>query len=190
MLGFGPDAWAYAVAAVTLVVASVTDIRRGRIYNWTTYPAIAVGLIGHSVLGGVTGHDGHMGLLGSLAGLAIGFGFPLLAWLAGGIGGGDAKLMGAVGALTGWRFALATLVYGLVAAALLALLAMLRHRIVKDTMGRVLRFLYLLVLRARPSDPSTPNSPTIPFGLAFAIGAAVAMVFAALWGPDSAGLLF
>jgi prepilin peptidase CpaA len=190
MLGFGPDAWAYAVAAVTLVVASVTDVRQGRIYNWTTYPAIAVGLIGHSVLGGASGHNGYMGLLGALAGLAVGFGFPLLAWMAGGIGGGDAKLMGAVGALTGWQFALASLVYGLLAAGLLAVLVMLRHRVVKDTFGRVLRFLYLLVLRAKPSDPSTPSSPTIPFGLAFAIGTGVAMVLAAIWGPEHAGLLF
>ncbi|MBS3821208.1 MAG: hypothetical protein KGY81_05540, partial [Phycisphaerae bacterium] len=63
MLGFGPDAWAYAVVAVTLVVASVTDVRQGRIYNWTTYPAVAVGLIGHSVLGGVGGTDHLVALL-------------------------------------------------------------------------------------------------------------------------------
>lgn len=189
MFQLGPDAWAFGVAAVTLVVASVTDLRTGKIYNWTTYPAIAAGLIGHALLGGVVGNE-HMGLAGSLLGLLVGMGFPMLAWMAGGIGGGDAKLMGAVGALTGWRFALVALVYGLLAAGLLALIVMLRHRVLKDTFGRVFRFLYLLVLRARPTDPSTPSSPTIPFGLAFAIGTGVAIVFAALWGPGNAGLLF
>ncbi len=189
MLGLGPDAWAYAVAAVTVSVASVTDIRSGRIYNWTTYPAIALGLIGHALLGGVVG-DEHMGLLGSLAGLAVGAGLLLLAWLAGGIGGGDVKLMGAVGALTGWRFCMTALFYGLIAGGVMAGIVMIRHRVVKDTIGRVLRFLYLQVIGAKPGDPATPQSPNVAMGLAFHIGTAVAMALAVIFGPGGAGMVF
>ncbi len=52
---FGPMLWAHAVLAVTLVIAAATDVRSGKIYNVVTYPAIAIGLVGHTVLGGLMG---------------------------------------------------------------------------------------------------------------------------------------
>ena len=113
------DGWAYAALAVVLVAASVTDIRAGKIYNSITYPAIAVGLIGHTFVGGLAGTGHSPGLVGALAGLAVGFGPLLVAWLAGGIGGGDAKLMAAVGALTGWEFTLTAMFYGFAVAAMM-----------------------------------------------------------------------
>ena len=67
-------------------------------------------------MGGVGGRGGlDIGLAGSAAGFAVGFLPLLLVWLAGGIGGGDAKVMrGRV--LTGWRFTLAAMMYGFAAA--------------------------------------------------------------------------
>ena len=83
-------AWAYCVLAVVLVVASVTDIRTGKIYNVVTYPAVAIGLIGHLLVDGLGFADqAPMGLAGAAVGLAVGL-LPLLAaWMAGGIGGGE-----------------------------------------------------------------------------------------------------
>jgi len=169
-------AWAYGVLAVVLVVASVTDIRSGKIYNSITYPAIAAGLIGHTLVGGLGGHDQSLGLVGSLAGLVVGFGPLLLAWLAGGIGGGDAKLMAAVGALAGWSFTLPAMFYGFAIAAAMALVVMLRRRIARRTLARILRFLYLVCTPARPAGPSAPDSPKIAFGLALCIGSGIALV--------------
>lgn len=179
----GPDVWSYIVLAVTLVVASVTDIRTGKIYNWITYPAALIGLAGHWITGGLWGGPEHLGLAGSLAGLAAGFGPLLLAWLAGGIGGGDAKVMGAVGALVGWRFALTSLFYGLAVALAMAVVIMLRKKAVRDTFGRVWRFFLLWAGRAKPDAPTTPQSPTVPFGLALCLGAAVALTLTCIFGP-------
>ena len=181
----GPaGAWAYCVLAVVLVIASVTDIRTGKIYNVVTYPAIAIGLIGHALAKGVGFADqAPMGLAGAAAGLAVGF-LPLFAaWMAGGIGGGDAKLMGAVGALAGWRFALATLFYGFAVAAVMAVVVILKRRIARKTLVRILRFLYLTLTPTKPVDPAVKDSPKIAFGLALCIGAAVVLVDVALNGP-------
>ena len=114
--------WPYAVVAVVLLAASFTDVRREKIPNWITYPGVLVGLVGHALSGGLMG-DGplELGLAGSAVGLAVGFLPLMVAWLAGGIGGGDAKVMGAVGALTGWRFTLAAMLYGFAPAAVRAL---------------------------------------------------------------------
>lgn len=183
------DVWAFAVLGVALITAGITDLRRGKIYNWTTYPAIAIALIGHTLVGGLRGYEGSMGLIGSLAGLAVGF-VPLGAgWAAGGVGGGDAKLMAAVGALSGWRFALAALFYGLAVAAVMAIIVMLKRRILRKTFTRVFRFLYLLVTPSKPADPAAPDSPKIPLGFALCIGAGIAIIEVAVRGREAVKFL-
>ena len=177
--------WAYGVLAIVLIAAAVTDIRTARIYNVITYPAIVIGLVGHTLMGGVGFGEGEvkLGLLGSLCGLAAGF-LPLfVAWFAGGIGGGDAKLMGAVGALAGWRFAVAAMFYGFAIAVVMAVIVMLHRKIVIQTLARIWRFLYLLATPAGAADPATKESPKIAFGLALCIGAAIALIEVLLNGP-------
>lgn len=178
-------AWAYGVLAVVLVASAVTDVRSGKVYNIVTYPAAAAGLIGHTLAGGLAGDGGRttLGLLGALAGLAVGFVPMLLAWWAGGIGGGDAKLMGAVGALTGWRFALAAMFFGFVTAGIMAVVVMVVRRRTRATFGRIWRFLYLTLTPAGPADPAAPDSPKIPFGAALCVGSAAALVEVLLRGP-------
>ena len=181
------DLWAYGVLAVALLVASYTDVRTGKIPNWITLPCVAVGLVGHTVAGLLAG-EGLGGLALAGGGLAVGF-IPLyLAWRAGGIGGGDAKMMAAVGALTGWRFALAAMFYGFLVAGIMALFVMVAKRITWRTLGRIWRFLYLAMLRARPADPATADSPKIPFGLALCIGSALQLTDTLLGGPVTSRL--
>ena len=169
--------WSVPALAVLIVLAAVADVRSRKIPNWLTYPAIVAGLLGHVVSARVVGGQGQLGLLGSLAGFAVGF-FPLaFCWLAGGIGGGDAKLGGAIGALGGWRFALSALVYGIVIAAVMAVAVMIRGKVVRRTLRRVWRTLVLLVAPGvRPADPTSADSPTIPFAVALCVGAAGAML--------------
>jgi prepilin peptidase CpaA len=173
---------------VVLVVAAVTDVRSGKIYNALTYPALAVGLIGHTLAGGLTGSEEAMGLAGSLIGLAVGSAL-LIAWLAGGIGGGDAKLMMAVGALTGYRFTIDAMFWGFLVAALMAVGVIVRRRIARDTMKRIWRFLFLVLTPGKPADPAVKDSPKIPFGLALCIGSAVALAYTLIRGPDAQKLL-
>ena len=179
----GANFWAYVVLAVVLTIAAVTDVRSGKIYNWTTYPAVLIALVGHLIMGGLHGTDGTLGLWGSLAGLGVGFIPMFAAWRAGGIGGGDAKIMGVVGALCGWRFALTSMFYGFLIAAIMAIAVMLYKRITRDTLKRLFAFAFALLVRAKPSDPATEQSPKIPFGLALCIGAGIALVLVCIYGP-------
>ena len=179
-----PLAWAYGFLAVVLIASAVADVRSGKIYNALTYPAIAVGLVVHTYLGGLGGGPGQLGLVGSAAGLATGFVPMLAAWLAGGVGGGDAKLMAAVGALTGWQFTLSALFYGLIVTAVLAIIVIVHKRIARRTLGRVWRFIVLaFVFRKPAADPAAADSPRVPMGLAFCIGSGLALVEACVRQP-------
>ncbi len=182
--------WAYYVLAVVLLTGSYTDLRYEKIFNWITLPGVLVGLAGHAIVGGLSG-DGQLqlGLSGSAAGLAAGFLPLMVAWLAGGIGGGDAKLMGAVGALTGWRFTLAAMTYGFAVAAVMAVGVMIARRVTLATLRRMWRSLVLVVRARQATDPATPDSPKIPFGLALCIGAGIALIEVLVRGPMARKLL-
>ena len=177
--------WAYAVVGVAVIVAAVWDVRTGKIPNWLTYPAIVAGLVGHTLVGGLGDSETSLGLAGSLAGLATGFGPLFVAFLAGGIGGGDAKLMGAIGALTGWRFTLSAMLYGFLAAAVVAMVVMLRKKVFLRTLVRVGRF-FLLALKPRGlADPASADSPKAPFGLGLCLGTLVALIEVLWRGPEA-----
>ncbi|MDP6544006.1 MAG: A24 family peptidase [Phycisphaerae bacterium] len=182
------EMWAYGVLVVVLVAAAIDDIRTSKIHNWITYPGVLVGLIGHYYFGGIDLHGQPLGLVGALIGLVAGFGPMFVIWRIGGVGGGDAKLMGAVGALAGWEFALASLFYGIAIAGLMAIFVVLRRRIFRRTLGRIWQFIVLVMMRAKPGDPSEADSPTIAIGLALSIGAALELIDVLLGGPVTARL--
>lgn len=82
----------WAMLLLTAVAAG-TDVRRQKIYNWTTYPGILLGLALQFWAGGLAGfEDGLLGLLacGGIM-LACFVFFPDL-------GGGDVKLIAMLGA--------------------------------------------------------------------------------------------
>lgn len=76
-------------------VAAVSDLRTRRLPNWLTVPAFAAAVLAHTVVNGLGG----LGF--AMAGFATGFSILLVLWLIGGGGGGDVKLMGALGAWLG-----------------------------------------------------------------------------------------
>lgn len=85
-----------AIATIALVAtAAIWDFRQHRIPNWLTLSAIPAGIVWNTWMGGFAG------LQMSLAGFAIGFGILFILFATGGGGGGDVKLMGALGAWVG-----------------------------------------------------------------------------------------
>jgi prepilin peptidase CpaA len=156
-----------ALVAV-LSISAATDLRVGRIFNAVTYPAILLGLSNAAV-----GNGPEMG--SAIAGCVLG-GLALYSLFACGcMGGGDVKLMAAVGAFKGAPFIMSALFYSIflggVAAALVLIWGGHARAVVSDmaAIGRRLRTPGVIG-EAIPS-----RGGALPFGVAICLGTLAAM---------------
>lgn len=169
-----------------LIIAAVTDIRSQRIPNTLTYTSMVFALIFH-----VQGSGLH-GLLFSLAGLALGLAFFMLPYLMGGMGAGDVKLLGAVGAFLGPRGVFeATLCAAIVGGIYALIILLIKH---KDCRELVARYTTTLKIFAATGElytiPAGENEkqPKLCYGVAIALGTLIA-IYLQTTGNGLMGLL-
>jgi prepilin peptidase CpaA len=99
-----PPPGVQAVLISLVIGAAVFDVRYRRIPNWISVGGAAIGLLLNAFLVGRGSQVFSMaGLVFALKGLVAGFGLYFVLYLLHAMGAGDVKLMGAVGALVGWR---------------------------------------------------------------------------------------
>jgi prepilin peptidase CpaA len=103
-------------------VASGMDLRNRVISNW-----IPLAVVAWATLATIMKWNG-IGWWGYGVGLAIGLVVCVLMFASGGFGGGDAKLLAALGAALGWQGFLITLLLTTLAGGLLAVVAKLKGR--------------------------------------------------------------
>lgn len=122
--------FAYAICALFLTAAFITDVRSMKIPNLLTMPALVSGLIYHGAI------SGWGGLLFSAKGIAGGFLVVLIMYFIGAVGAGDVKLFGGVGAWCGLWFTLQAVIYSVLFAGLIGLFILLWRR---ETIKRLRR---------------------------------------------------
>lgn len=158
--------WVWLLAMFIAVWAGVLDWRYHRIPNWLTVTGLAAGLAVN------TWFAGWAGLKASLLGAALGLGliFPFLLLRA--MGGGDWKLVGALGGILGPGALLDMLFVAAIAAGIFAVVVV----IAKGRAGETLRNMgHMLGSFARMQMPGpevsldNPNAAKIPFGVSVAI---------------------
>lgn len=154
------------VALSVTLVAVYTDCRWRTIKNVVTFPAIALGLLLHTL------SNGWPGLLFSAAGLLVGVGLMLIPFLYGQMGAGDVKLMAALGSLFGGYDILNVFLYTTVAGGVLALGWAFYHKDILYTFRKVWLLMKCLVLFRSPETGMTlfKKSIPMPYGLAIGIG--------------------
>jgi prepilin peptidase CpaA len=155
--------------------AAWLDWRTRRIPNWLTVPGFILGIGVHSLIGG------WHGALGSLEGAGMGLLilFPMVVLR--GLGAGDWKLMGAVGALLGvWGVLLAVLFVSALVSGLMAVITVIRaHRIVATLRNMVVLVQGFFVFGWHGNPEITLDNPgllTLPFGVAAAIATLICFV--------------
>ena len=148
-----------------LAFACYGEIRERRIPNWLTLGAIALGLGAAAIEGGGEG------LVDSALGLALAGGLFLPFCLLGVVGGGDMKLMAAVGAIVGWPMVLRVLCDTCIAGGLIAVAMMAWKGMLLTTLANAFRIIFGMPRRSQ----GLRNPPMVPYALAITIGTLVAV---------------
>jgi prepilin peptidase CpaA len=164
-----PTPFATAVLVTLLACACWFDVRGRRIPNALTLAGAAAALLLRVPLGGWAVLDG-------LASLALALLIALPAFALGFLGGGDAKLLGAVGAFVGLSRLPGTLALVALAGGALALVAAARQGVLHRSLANTYGFAKDWVLFARAGVAArwrSPASLSLPYGVAIAIGTLV-----------------
>jgi prepilin peptidase CpaA len=154
------------LAGMLGLVAGWTDWRWRRIPNWLTVTGALIAVVVNSAAYGWTGTFSAL----EGAGLGLLILFPLV--VVRGIGAGDWKLVGAIGAFVGPRPLLLVLAGAVLIAGIMAAALVIYKRRVLQTGRNIGRLLFALAT-GHPGDPSVsldnPESAKVPFGVAAAI---------------------
>jgi prepilin peptidase CpaA len=157
---------ATTVLFVALCVAS--DVRTLRIPNALTGPAILIGVALNAWL------SGWAGVTSSLAGFALATAILIVPFALGGIGGGDVKMMAAVGALLGPRLVLASLGIGFALGGLFMAVHLARRAQLAATLSRLGRMLSNAALTGSfeplKVSAASPNAIALPYSLPLGLG--------------------
>jgi prepilin peptidase CpaA len=162
------DKYLLVCACTVAIAGAVCDARSRRIPNLLTLNALAAALITRALLGG------WLELRAGLFGILVAGGTFLLIFLIRGMGGGDVKLIAAVGAWAGSGKALQIVIGVSIAGGLLVVyylaFARARHRPAVNSLVMA-QHDFASVTRTHPTVNSRESGPArVPFGVAIALG--------------------
>jgi prepilin peptidase CpaA len=164
----------HTLALGLAVIAGWGDWRYRRIPNYLTVPALGAGILLNGIFAG------WHGALESLEGASLGLAILLPAVLLRGLGAGDWKLVGALGALVGPLTICVILVFTAMIGGVMALIAMIRERRVVSTFLNLWILVQgLLFFGIRPDPEISLDNPSllkIPFGVATAIASVLVLL--------------
>lgn len=148
-----------------MVIAVAWDLRAWRIPNYVTFPAALAGIGFHVAVAGLAG------LKTSVLGLALGLGLLFIPFMLGGMGGGDVKLLAALGAWLGPKGILFATLYSGLAGGVIALAYMVVSGEGTFKSMKVIYedLVYFVTFRDRPPGP-VRGKRRIPYSVAIALG--------------------
>lgn len=158
--------------SVVLLTCLYTDIRYKRIYNIITFPAAVVAIITNISLHGLSGGSN------SIKGLLLGISLLFVPFAMGGIGAGDVKLLGIIGAFKGPEFVWRASLYMAITGGLVSVGIMARSKNLSLRLKAVFfTLLSLFGITPKVNYLETIESTaalTFPYGIAITAGTVMA----------------
>jgi len=155
-----------APVSIYLILACAIDTLKSKIPNLLNAGLALAGLALFFY------HDGWTGLLTSLLGMTLGLGLLLLPWLMGGMGAGDVKALGALGAVLGPEHVFHVFLYMGLYGGMLAILHYLFARNIKAKAVEWMDSFKATVLTKDPGMlvPAKTEPLRFPYAAAIAFG--------------------
>ena len=151
-----------------LLLCCATDLRTRRIPNVITLSA----MVGGIALNGL--YFGFTGLGFSVAGLLIAFLLLLTPFALGGVGGGDVKMMAAVGALLGPRLGLAGLAIGVILGGVMAVVHLAGRGRLREKLHATWSMFFVAAVTRSVSplkvSANEPGAVALPYSVPLALG--------------------
>lgn len=166
------------ICAIVLIsaLAALSDLVFKKIFNWLTVPALLAGLAVSAWQGGWAGIGDGM--------LAVGVALALYGWMfwLGAMGGGDVKLLMALGAWGGVRYVVDVALLGFVFGGVMAVLILGFKGKLGDFTRRMQRFfLTIFVKELEIEAPKLDRRSSMPFGIPIAFAAVAVAKGVRLW---------
>lgn len=153
----------------TVVYAAWSDVRTGTVPNWLTYGGAIVFILAHLA----ASEPRWVGLSGA----ATGFSLWMLLYVAAGVGGGDVKLMTAVGAAMGIGGLLIVSLYAICLAFLMALVWVIASGLSRHYGRRLARGAWIsLASRSMKDQIYVESRATLPFAAAICLAVCAALL--------------
>ena len=154
----------------TVALAALSDLRERTIPNWISVSGLLLALAVRALPGGPELMPGLMGF-----GLAALVTVPMFA--VGVMGGGDTKLLMAVGGFLGPLGFLAAFLYAALVGGVMAFAGAARSGSLRALVQRTIAFVVAALSLGRKgiaASVSAPGAVTLPYGVAIAVGAVAA----------------
>jgi prepilin peptidase CpaA len=163
----------YEIAIAIGLVACVTDLRSRRIPNVLTFGSAIAAVVFHTIVGGTAG------FLGALTGWGLGVVLFILPFALGGMGGGDVKLLAALGAWLGPEMTVWVALYTGIAGGVLALVVAIAHGYLGQALSNLrLLFLHWSVMgigRVEEVSLAGSKGPRLAYAVPIFVGTMVAL---------------
>lgn len=153
---------------LVLIICSITDLIYRKIYNLVLMPAVLFAF-GYNAY-----FEGWGGLGQSVLGLVVGLLILFLPFAKGGMGAGDVKLLGVIGAFKGVTFVLYSAIGMGLAGGMIAISIWSYRFGIVDTVSGIMKGVYMMVRSGFTLFQFRLHNEEImlPYGLAIALGAA------------------
>ncbi|MFD4703907.1 prepilin peptidase [Gottfriedia sp. NPDC058432] len=156
----------YTILGITLLISLITDVRKRKILNIVTLPAILIGFVYNTATLGLEG------FLFSGKGFLAGAAFLLIPYILGGMGAGDVKLLAAIGALTGTMFTFYSFIYIALIGGFISVFLIMKN---KGIWNSIKSFFFIMVfLRSSIGsillNENKKSSISFPYGVAIVLG--------------------
>jgi len=164
-----------AVLITILLISLYTDIKYRKIHNSVLLPAVLLGFL-------INGYEQgwQQGFWFTGKGLLVGVGVFLIPFFFGGLGAGDVKLLGAIGAIKGTQFVLHSALLTAVTGGLIACFILLKQKRFLAALKNIGTSFYTLILMKNVKSLKTLDQAeyheALPYGVAITIGTLLALL--------------